>query len=81
MLTPTLTTGNTNNQWGQLCQTVLQGALAQNELLNLKNDKQGQSDSQATQHFQIFFLNMLSTFLPQFINQASMNISSIEPGD
>jgi hypothetical protein len=73
--------GNSNNQWSQLCQTILQGALAQNELLNLKNNEQGQTNSKTTQHFQIFFLNMLSTFLPQFINQASVNISSIEPGD
>ena len=70
-----------NNQWGHLCQMVLQGALAQNELLNLKNDNEGQNKRESTQHFQIFFHNMLSTFLPQFINQKAMKISIISPGD
>ena len=67
--------------WGNLCQTILQGALAQNEILNLKNNHKHQSKIEAAQHFQIFFYNMLSTFLPQYINQEAIKISISEAGD
>ena len=73
--------GQIGNQWGNLCQTILQGALAQNAVLSLKNDNRNLNKNESTEHFQIFFYNMLSTFLPQFISQEAIKISISEAGD
>jgi hypothetical protein len=56
-----------NSSWAKFSSFILRQAFMRNSILSGKDDE-------AARHFNIFFLNMLGSFIPRFINDAATDI-------